>query len=554
MILYNNLLRGDIMLKHINKRLLTLILTGGIALSTIGCSTSNFPLEKYDEVPSGVEMDMVEVSDSDYHIKEDKSTSIIYQTSAKTYGDIYKDVDVVKDIISKYDIKTVYLDLDSLFTDDYGTSLAVAKAFLDKCGHNRIHVGIIGSREIYNILGTDLMHYDSCLRVDEDTDIKDKSRKYFSFYDERDSKFYTNLDYDLIIERNNLNDPDNYVIDTVYTVQSGDSLYSIAKDYNISYTNLMRYNGLDDTVIYPGDEIIIPNDYKPKADSASEVTAERINEERTIETETREQEDSTETVEATDLYSKYKSVDNSIFYKGIDVSEHNGTIDWSETNDVVDFAIIRLADTYNRNDDGTIEVDSEFVNNIEACNELGIPVGVYIYSRATTEEEMAEEIRFVLDNVKKYNITLPIYRDLEGKYAEALVQSEEDRLNQVNLTIKFCEAMEGAGYPTGLYLHKKYLDCVPELMNKYSIWAQGGWLYSSKGMTFENMKYAYEDDNEIFDLTYTVNIYQPTECGSTDGLGMDECEYVDYDYVDQSFVDALIKKFDKTGNVKIKRN
>ena len=257
--------------------------------------------------------------------------------------------------------------------------------------------------------------------------------------------------------------------------------------------------------------------------------------------------------EQTDLYPEYKSVNNEEYYKGIDVSYHNGYIDWYQTEQVVDFAIVRLADTCNRNEDGSVKIDPEFNHNMEACNELGIPVGIYLYSRATTYEEINEEIAFVLDSVKDYNVTLPIYRDLEGEYAEQLAQSEEARLNQVNLTMHFCEVMESAGYPTGLYLHKNYLDQVPELTNKYSIWAQGGWLYSSKGMTFDNMKYAYKDNETVFDLTYTVNIYQSCEYGDTTGMGM-ACQYVDYDYVDKSFADALIKKFDKYGNVKIKRN
>ncbi len=45
----------------------------------------------------------------------------------------------------------------------------------------------------------------------------------------------------------------------IYTVQKGDSLYKIAKEYNISLEDLLSINGLDkENYIYPGQEIIVP--------------------------------------------------------------------------------------------------------------------------------------------------------------------------------------------------------------------------------------------------------------------------------------------------------
>ena len=54
---------------------------------------------------------------------------------------------------------------------------------------------------------------------------------------------------------------------------------------------------------------------------------------------------------------------------------------------------------------------------------------------------------------------------------------------------------------------------------------------------------------EQINLTYAVNIFQPTECGLAHELGISDNKYVDFDYVAQDFVDSLIKKFDKTGKV-----
>ncbi|MEK4229208.1 C40 family peptidase [Solibacillus sp. FSL H8-0538] len=42
-----------------------------------------------------------------------------------------------------------------------------------------------------------------------------------------------------------------------YTVKSGDSLYEIAKAYNISYKTIMNANNLTSTLIFPGQQLII---------------------------------------------------------------------------------------------------------------------------------------------------------------------------------------------------------------------------------------------------------------------------------------------------------
>ena len=45
----------------------------------------------------------------------------------------------------------------------------------------------------------------------------------------------------------------------IYTVQSGDSFYTIAKNYpGISAQNIMDYNGIDSSKIRPGMKIKIP--------------------------------------------------------------------------------------------------------------------------------------------------------------------------------------------------------------------------------------------------------------------------------------------------------
>lgn len=45
----------------------------------------------------------------------------------------------------------------------------------------------------------------------------------------------------------------------MYTVQSGDNMYEIARRYNMNYKELLEINGLDeDDYIYPNQQILIP--------------------------------------------------------------------------------------------------------------------------------------------------------------------------------------------------------------------------------------------------------------------------------------------------------
>lgn len=48
-----------------------------------------------------------------------------------------------------------------------------------------------------------------------------------------------------------------------YIVKNGDTLYSIARKYNVSYDTLLRLNGLNSSdYIYPNQEILIPKSDK----------------------------------------------------------------------------------------------------------------------------------------------------------------------------------------------------------------------------------------------------------------------------------------------------
>ena len=56
-------------------------------------------------------------------------------------------------------------------------------------------------------------------------------------------------------------------------------------------------------------------------------------------------------------------------------------------------------------------IDENFHENVKNAIEAGFDVGVYVYSQVINEEEALEEAELVLNEIKDYEITLPIVYD-----------------------------------------------------------------------------------------------------------------------------------------------
>ena len=76
----------------------------------------------------------------------------------------------------------------------------------------------------------------------------------------------------------------------------------------------------------------------------------------------------------------------------IDVSSHDGLIDWNRIEEHVEGVIIRIG--YGNDIEG--QDDKQAIRNMNECERLGIPYGVYIYSYALTSDEVTSEINHTL--------------------------------------------------------------------------------------------------------------------------------------------------------------
>ena len=198
---------------------------------------------------------------------------------------------------------------------------------------------------------------------------------------------------------------------------------------------------------------------------------------------------------------EYQYVENGqvTSYKGIDVSKFQGRIDWEAVAaDGVQFAFIRVG---NRGyGSGKILDDEGFKRNIEGATKAGIKVGVYFYTQALNEEELMEEVEYVLEKIAPYQIDCPVVYDVEkvvGDEARMNVLTAEER---THLTKLFCDSIEAAGYKSMIYMN---LEMAAMMLNLEELEEYDKW-------------FAYYNPEMYFPYDYQV--WQYSESGTVAGV------------------------------------
>lgn len=168
-------------------------------------------------------------------------------------------------------------------------------------------------------------------------------------------------------------------------------------------------------------------------------------------------------------------------YKVIDVSSWQGVIDWERVKaDGVVGAIVRYGD-----DD---IVDNKFQRNMRECKRLGIHVGSYIFSRATTKAMARDEANRIISACSPYGCDLPIYIDCEWSGQASVANSICD---------EFIAVCNERGVKGGIYANLNWFNNYinPNRFAQYPLWiAQyykvlqakdpslfGMWQYTSSG-------------------------------------------------------------------------
>ena len=153
--------------------------------------------------------------------------------------------------------------------------------------------------------------------------------------------------------------------------------------------------------------------------------------------------------------------------KIIDVSSYNGNIDWDTVKQYgdIDGAILRITAH-----PGHYIEDTQFARNLAECRRLNIPFGVYIYDYANNTNDAVYEANFVIDILRKYNVSpselsYPVYYDLERTQI-----SKAQNIANMNA---FISTMNANGYTAHVYSYRAMLN---DTLNDPSIWANVSWM------------------------------------------------------------------------------
>lgn len=196
--------------------------------------------------------------------------------------------------------------------------------------------------------------------------------------------------------------------------------------------------------------------------------------------------------------------------RGIDVSDNNGYLDWDSIKaDNIDFAFIRIG--YGSNYES--QDDRQAVRNMEECERLGIPYGVYIYSYALNETDAESEVAHILRMAKGHNPALGFYYDMEdadGYKVNHGLNPYENGDILTNFCNIFADRIKEFGYESyGTYANMNYFNNVLGDVNGLkwlAIWGIDScpvewaevWQYSSDGIVSGN-------GSSRMDMNYYIN-------------------------------------------------
>ena len=196
-------------------------------------------------------------------------------------------------------------------------------------------------------------------------------------------------------------------------------------------------------------------------------------------------EDDNDYIDFKDIVSNYKNDDNMI---GIDVSSWQSEIDFNEVkNDGCEFVIMRVAVTVG--DNGEIEIDNRYKENINKAKKAGLKVGVYLYTDSTKKEEIIAQAKFVKKILNKIKLDFPVAYDFED-----FSNINSHHINKHDLLTNVKKFEEIIGYDVMIYGSSYYLNNAWEL-GDYPIW-----------LAHYTEKTDYENDYIMWQLTNTGRI------------------------------------------------
>lgn len=164
----------------------------------------------------------------------------------------------------------------------------------------------------------------------------------------------------------------------------------------------------------------------------------------------------------------YATGTSNDYMRGIDISQwnynENNNFDLDLTPYVGQFVIIRAgygwsADPSSVTADNFSQVDTKFKENVEKCEQLGIPYGFYWYSYAVNADEAKMEAETFYAVTANYNPAFGFWMDEEGdKWKNTQAPDYENHDNISNMVNVFVSTMRDHGRNTGVYANYNWFN------------------------------------------------------------------------------------------------
>ena len=157
-----------------------------------------------------------------------------------------------------------------------------------------------------------------------------------------------------------------------------------------------------------------------------------------------------------------KLMNSKVTFEGIDISVHNGDIDLTKYQN--GFVIIRLSYSWKE--------DEKARRNMDLCEKLKIPYGVYVYSYALNAAEAEKEAEFAISLLKGRDVKLGVWFDMEDADFYKLRKNRNfyNRNLISSICQAFCRKTAAAGYHTGIYASYSWFKEFISGCDQYEKW------------------------------------------------------------------------------------
>lgn len=156
----------------------------------------------------------------------------------------------------------------------------------------------------------------------------------------------------------------------------------------------------------------------------------------------------------------------------MDVSRWQGHIDWDKVkaSGLVSGVMLRALGNSAKDAPSKPYIDPTFERNYAECQRLGIPVGVYYYSKAVNAAEADAELALLRKVLTGKTVQLPVAVDIEDTY----VQAPLDKQTLTDIAAHALTAIEQMGFYavlyTGMYFGQTNLYMGGAALKKYDVW------------------------------------------------------------------------------------